>query len=415
MKKRCLSFFLALALCLAYLPVTAYADTVTALTVTGPEQKYRAGDLVYIGVNSSLINVSGNGSGAYMTDGWHVDIDGVSHYQSDADYNSLTWNAGSTYKLVIPIAPEGDAFDADNLTCTYNGANATSWLTGVSTPSATLEVPLYVATEAAATVEPTAKDLLTYKGTAQALINAGTTNDGTMEYKLMSSSAGWSSSVPTATEVGTYDITWRIRGDNTHLDYESPTSIMVAIGKGEATVKADDLSKTVGEADPALTATVTGVYGSDTLTYTLVRESGEEIGTYAIVPAGDTDQGNYTVSYENGTFTIEEENFSYDFEQPETGVGSGRSNANSWTWGERANLPIDVAKLYTVLVNNSDENEFLAEDETWTLPAADPAGITYVVTEALVCEDHEPEYLAASPISLSWTSAQATRRSTTRT
>ena len=396
MKKRCLSIFLALALCLAYLPVTAHADTVTALTVTGPEQKYRAGDLVYIGVNSSLINISGNGSGVFMFDGWHVDIDGVSHYQSDTDYNSLTWDSGSSYTLVIPIAPEGDSFDADNLTCTYNGVNATSWLTGGGAASTSLEVPLYVATEAAATVEPTAKDLLTYKGTAQALINAGSTNDGTMEYKLMSSSAGWSSSVPTATEVGTYEITWRIKGDNTHLDYEPSTSIMVSIGKGEATVKADDISKTVGEADPALTATVTGVYGSDTLSYTLVRESGEEIGTYAIVPAGDTDQGNYTVSYENGTFTIEEENFSYDFEQPETGVGSGKVNKNSWTWGERANLPIDVAKLYTVLVNNSEENEFLAEDDTWALPAVDPTGPVYAVVEALECEDHEPEYFAGA-------------------
>ena len=151
MKKRCLSILLVLALCLTYLPVTAYADTVTALTVTGPEQKYRAGDLVYIGVNSSLINISGNGSGVFMFDGWHVDIDGVSHYQSDTDYNSLTWDSGSSYTLVIPIAPEGDSFDADNLTCTYNGVNATSWLTGGGAASTSLEVPLYVATEAAAT------------------------------------------------------------------------------------------------------------------------------------------------------------------------------------------------------------------------------------------------------------------------
>ena len=43
MKKRCLSLFLALALCLAYVPVTAYADTVTQLTVYGPDQKNTEG------------------------------------------------------------------------------------------------------------------------------------------------------------------------------------------------------------------------------------------------------------------------------------------------------------------------------------------------------------------------------------
>ncbi len=395
MRKRILSIVLVLALCLAYLPVTAYADTVTALTVTGPEQKYRANDLVYIGVNSSLINISGNGSGVIMFDGWYVDIDGVAHYQSDADYSSLAWDPGSSYTLVIPIAPEGDSLDADNLTCTYNGSDATSWLTGGSSIATTLRVPLYVASEEASyTTAPSAKTGLTYRGTAQALLNAGSTNDGTMEYKLMSSSVGWSSTIPTATEVGTYEITWRIKGDDTHLDYEDATPIMVSIDKGEAIVKADDLSKTVGEADPTLTATVTGVYGSDTLTYTVVRESGEDVGTYAITVAGDTEQGNYYVSYENGTFTIEEENFSYDFEQPDTGVGSGTANRRSWTWGERANLPVDVAKLYTVLVNNSEEDEFLADDETWVLPAVDPTGPVYNVIEALECEDHEPDYYA---------------------
>jgi hypothetical protein len=397
MHKRLLSIVLVLALCLAYVPVMAYADTVTQLTVYGPDQKNIEGYLISNSVNSSAINISGNGSGGYMFDGWSLEIDGTEHYQSDADFSSLTWSSSSSYKLIIPISVEGDVLDPDNLTATYNGDNATSWLKNIGAYGATLEVPLYVADQiASVTTEPTAKEGLTYKGSAQALLNAGSTNDGTMQYKLMSSAAEWSNTIPTATNVGTYEILWRVKGDETHFDYEEPTPIMVEIGKGNAVVKADDISKTVGETDPALTATVTGVYGSDTLSYTLVRESGEEIGTYAIVPAGDTDQGNYTVSYENGTFTIEEENFSYDFEQPETGVGSGKVNKNSWTWGERANLPIDVAKLYTVLVNNSEEDEFLADDETWALPAVDPTGITYNVVEALECEDHEPEYFAAA-------------------
>ena len=395
MRKRILSIILVLALCLAYVPVTAYADTVTQLTVYGPDQKNTEGYLISNSVNSSAINITGNGSGAYMFDGWSLEIDGTEHYQADADFSSLTWNSSTSYKLIIPISVEGDVLDPDNLTVTYNGENVTSLLKNVGISGATLEIPLYVADQiASVTTEPTAKTGLTYKGSAQALLNAGSTNDGTMQYKLMSSTAEWSNSIPTATAVGTYEILWRVKGDETHFDYEEPTPIMVEIGKGEATVKADDLSKTVGEDDPTLTATVTGVYGSDTLTYTVVRESGEELGTYAITVAGDTEQGNYYVSYENGTFTIEEPNFSYDFEQPETGVGSGRSRANAWTWGERANLPIDVAKLYLVLVNNSDENEFLAEDDTWELPAVDPTGTVYAVVEAMECEDHEPIYYA---------------------
>ena len=70
------------------------------------------------------------------------------------------------------------------------------------------------------------------------------------------------------------------------------------------TVKADDASKTYGEDDPALTATVSGLVGGDTVDYTVTRDSGENVGEYTITSAGETAQGNYTVSYETGTFTI---------------------------------------------------------------------------------------------------------------
>ncbi len=406
MHKRLLSIVLVLALCLAYVPVQVHAAEVTEITVTGLTNKYRTGDLISVDLGGVYVN--GNGEDSINTDGKSLMIDGVEYlYPWDT---SLIWEEGVEYILKIPMSVSMPDTLSDNVTCTVDGETVP--ISVNSSSYTTLYYRIYAASsEAAPTVEPTAKDLLTYKGTAQELINAGTTNDGTMQYKLMSSSADWSSSIPTGTEVGTYEITWRIKGDNNHLDYESPTPIMVSIDKGEATVKADDLSKTVGDADPTLTATVTGVYGSDTLTYTVVRESGEDVGTYAITVAGDDDQGNYYVSYENGTFTIEEEDFSYDFEQPETGVGSGTANRKSWTWGERANLPIDVADFYKVLVENSVRegdptpaipggksghsiSNFLAKDDLWGLPATDPAGPTYEVDEAWVCEDYEPDYYA---------------------
>ena len=52
------------------------------------------------------------------------------------------------------------------------------------------------------------------------------------------------------------------------------------------------------------TATVTGLVGSDTVDYTVSRAAGENVGEYAITPAGEATQGNYTVTYETGTFTI---------------------------------------------------------------------------------------------------------------
>ena len=63
------------------------------------------------------------------------------------------------------------------------------------------------------------------------------------------------------------------------------------------------MSKTYGAADPALTATVEGLVGEDTLNYTLLRAPGEDVGTYAItVTLGENP--NYEVTATNGTFTI---------------------------------------------------------------------------------------------------------------
>ena len=76
------------------------------------------------------------------------------------------------------------------------------------------------------------------------------------------------------------------------------------INRKAVTVKADNKSKTYGASDPTLTATVTGLVGSDTVSYTLSRASGSNVGTYTITPTGNATQGNYTVTFTTGTFTI---------------------------------------------------------------------------------------------------------------
>ena len=70
------------------------------------------------------------------------------------------------------------------------------------------------------------------------------------------------------------------------------------------TVTAKDYTKYVGEKDPAFEATVTGTINNDTVSYTISREKGETAGTYSITPAGAEAQGNYTVTYNAGTLTI---------------------------------------------------------------------------------------------------------------
>ena len=79
---------------------------------------------------------------------------------------------------------------------------------------------------------PTAKTL-TYTGTAQTLINAGSSSTGTIEYKLESGS--YSTSLPQATNAGTYKVYYKVIGDKNHFDV-AENSINVTIGKKADTI-----------------------------------------------------------------------------------------------------------------------------------------------------------------------------------
>ena len=111
------------------------------------------------------------------------------------------------------------------------------------------------------------------------------------------------------TDVGTYDM--GLKATDFMLESKNYTIAGIKVTDGwlnvepkEVTVTANNQTKAFGEADPELTATVSGTIDEDTVTYTLTREPGEAVGSYAITPAGDELQGNYTVSYVPGTLTI---------------------------------------------------------------------------------------------------------------
>ena len=116
-------------------------------------------------------------------------------------------------------------------------------------------------------------------------LNGQETNAGVYTNKILPSDAV----LGNATTTGNYDITYQAG--------------KLTIDKATATVAANSLSKTYGDADPTLTAQVTGVYGTDVLNYTLSRQTGENVGPYPIsVNLGNNP--NYEVNVQGGTFTI---------------------------------------------------------------------------------------------------------------
>ena len=110
-------------------------------------------------------------------------------------------------------------------------------------------------------------------------------------------------------DIGTYTITATVTpGQDITKNYDIeliPGTL--TIQPRPVTVTAADKAKVFGTADPALTATVTGMATGESaslIKYELSRVTGEDVGEYAINATGDEAQGNYTVSYVPATLTI---------------------------------------------------------------------------------------------------------------
>ena len=113
---------------------------------------------------------------------------------------------------------------------------------------------------------PTAKTGLTYNGQKQELITPGSTEDGTMQYKLGGGS--YSTELPTATNAGTYTVYYKVMGDASHNN-TAEQSITVKIGKAPLTgtptfTPVTEAGKTIENVTPTVTHPVgwpKGVFG----------------------------------------------------------------------------------------------------------------------------------------------------------
>lgn len=122
------------------------------------------------------------------------------------------------------------------VTATYNGTKHVKSVTYMGVPVVTA---------------PTAKQGLTYTGSEQALVVAGSTTGGTLQYQL--NGGEWSTTVPSATNAGTYEVAYRVLGNDTFVGNDGG-SFNVTIAKadpGEVTLSktsiafgADDFTTT---------------------------------------------------------------------------------------------------------------------------------------------------------------------------
>jgi hypothetical protein len=121
-------------------------------------------------------------------------------------------------------------------------------------------------------------------------------------------------------------------GDNYAIAYNGAN---LTIAPKPLSIVADAKSKTYGAADPALTYTATGLVGSDKMTGALVRDTGENAGTYAIRQGTLTAGDNYTVNFVGATFAITKAN-----------PPSGGDEPGGGTVPEGAESKFDTAAVY---------------------------------------------------------------------
>ncbi|MCX2583535.1 beta strand repeat-containing protein, partial [Pedobacter sp. MR22-3] len=105
--------------------------------------------------------------------------------------------------------------------------------------------------------------------------------------------------------VGTSTITASQTGDATHSAAANKQQTLTVNAKA-ITVTADAKTKNYGDADPALTYSITSgaLVGTDTFTGSLSRLPGENVGTYAINQGTLALNGNYTLTYIGADLTI---------------------------------------------------------------------------------------------------------------
>ena len=187
------------------------------LTIKSAETtNYKAGQAAYVATTEKgLLSVTVNG--------YNKAYDGASH-------GIVVTSSGATIKYG---ATEG-TYDKDESPTYKDVGEYTVYyqVTKAGYKTVTGSEKVFITKANGKVTAPTAKTL-TYTETAQTLINKGSSSTGTIEYKLESGS--YSTSLPQATNAGTYKVYYKVIGDKNHFDV-SENSINVTIGKKVDTI-----------------------------------------------------------------------------------------------------------------------------------------------------------------------------------
>lgn len=226
-----------------------------------------------------------------------------------------TYDGTQKTQTITSVTVDGTVLTAgSDYTVTGNtGTEAKEYtltITGTGNYSGTKEVTWYIQKAIPGVTAPTIRTL-TYTGTAQALLNPGNTEQGTMVYSLQETE-GYSVDIPKKTDAGTYDVWYKVLGYDGYQN-TNPVKLQVTIKKAPLTVTADDIWVYAGNT-PKFTATIKGyVNGEDgrvlkgelTFTCGYSQKYSKPGSRYTITPKGLT-ADNYDITFKTGTLTVKD-------------------------------------------------------------------------------------------------------------
>ena len=164
--------------------------------------------------------------------------------------------------------------------------------------------------DARLTREPTAKTNLVYSAAEQTLVNAGRTNDGTIQYALGTGDAapteGWSDDIPKQTKAGTYYVWYKVNGDDNHNNTEARGPVPVTVERLEAEIVWSDTSLVYNGEPKAPTAAVRNLLPGDSCDVT-VQGAQSNAGVHTATATALSNE-NYKLPADATTkFTIEKQ------------------------------------------------------------------------------------------------------------
>ena len=250
------------------------------LTITSEATtNYNAGKAVYAVTTEQ-------GKLSYTANGYEGTYNGNSH-------GITVTSSGAT----ITYSTDGTNYSSANPTLTNVGEMVVYYKiskTGYSTVQGSKKI---VITKAAGKVTPPTAKALKYTGNAQELVNAGSSTTGQIQYKV-GSTGTYSTKIPTGTDVGTYNVYYKVVGDSNHNDVSERSLNVTIKPTGPTKVKptSTDTHKGIVYLDPtnlknscnALnsvsgTGTKTGcmkwyIYSEDNNSYTMILDHNTTAG-----------------------------------------------------------------------------------------------------------------------------------------